>query len=196
MIRRAFRRAARPGWRQFVLAVASGALGALGQAPWSLWPLALLGFGGLIWLYRDATSAPKAVWIGWAGGAGYFALALFWLVEPFMVDIARHGWMAPFALFFMSGGLALLWATAFGLAHRIGGVVVLVSLWTAMEMLRSVLFTGFPWATVGHIWTDHPIMQLAALGGTPFLTLLTLAIAAGPTVRKPFAGLAVSAVIL
>ena len=196
MIRRAFRRAARPGWRQFVLAVASGALGALGQAPWSLWPLALLGLGGLIWLYRDATSAPKAAWIGWAGGAGYFALALFWLVEPFMVDIARHGWMAPFALFFMSGGLALLWATAFGLAHRIGGVVVLGSLWTAMEMLRSVLFTGFPWATVGHIWSDHPIMQLAALGGTPFLTLLTLAIAAGPTVRKPFAGLAVSAVIL
>ncbi|SHF56039.1 apolipoprotein N-acyltransferase [Litoreibacter ascidiaceicola] len=196
MIRRAFRPAARPSRAQFAAALGFGALGALGQAPWSLWPLALLGFGGLIWLYRASATAPKAAWIGWAGGAGYFAVSLFWLVEPFMVDIARHGWMAPFALFFMAGGLALLWATAFGVARRIGGLIALVALWTAMEMLRSVLFTGFPWATVGHIWSDHPILQIAAFGGTPGLTLLTLAIAAGPAARKPLVGLAVSSILL
>ncbi|EPX77142.1 apolipoprotein N-acyltransferase [Litoreibacter arenae] len=196
MIRRAFGPAARPGWPQFALAFGLGALGALGQAPWSLWPLALLGLGGLIWLYRNAATAPKAAWTGWAGGAGYFAIALFWLVEPFLVDIARHGWMAPFALFFMAGGLALLWAVAFGVAHRIGGLIALVAMWTGMEMLRSVLFTGFPWATVGHIWSDHPILQLAALGGTPLLTLLTLTIAAGPSIRKPLVGLGVSLAIL
>ncbi|SFR38701.1 apolipoprotein N-acyltransferase [Litoreibacter janthinus] len=196
MIRRAFRRAARPGWRHLSCAFALGMLGALGQAPWSLWPVAIAGFGGLTWLFKAAESAPKAAWIGWAGGAGYFTLALFWLVEPFMVDIARHGWMAPFALFFMAGGLALLWATAFGIARRIGGLIALISMWTAMEMLRSVLFTGFPWATVGHIWSDHPVMQIAALGGTPALTLLTLAIAAGPSAREPLAGLAFSGVLL
>ena len=196
MIRRAFRPAARPSWRNFALAFGAGGLGALGQAPWSLWPVALLGFAGLIWLFRNAASAPKAAWIGWAGGAGYFAVSLFWLVEPFLVDIARHGWMAPFALFFMAGGLALLWATAFGLAHRIGGLIALISLWTAMEMLRSVLFTGFPWATVGHIWSDHPIMQLAALAGTPLLTFTTLIIAAGPSARKPLVGMAISTAFL
>lgn len=195
-MKRAFRPEARPSWRVFALAFFAGALGALGQAPWSLWPVALLGFAALIWLFRSAATAPKAAWVGWAGGAGYFAVALFWLVEPFLVDIARHGWMAPFALFFMSGGLALLWATAFGVARRIGGLVALITLWTAMEMLRSVLFTGFPWATVGHIWSDHPIMQLAAFGGTPLLTFVTLTIAAGPCLRYPLAGLAVSAVFL
>lgn len=178
------------------LAAGLGVLGALGQAPWSLWPVALLGFGGLIWLYGQASSAPKAAWIGWAGGAGYFALALSWLVEPFLVDVARHGWMAPFALSFMAGGLALLWATAFGVAHRVGGVFALVILWTVMEMLRSVLFTGFPWATVGHIWANHPVMQLASLGGVPMLTVLTLLISAGPNFRKPLAGMAMSVIIL
>ena len=196
MIRRAFRPAARPSWGQFAAAFGFGVLGALGQAPWSLWPVALLGFGGLIWLYRNSISAPKAAWIGWAGGAGYFALALSWLVEPFLIDIARYGWMAPFALFFMAGGLALLWATAFGLARHIGGIIALISLWTAMEMLRSILFTGFPWATVGHIWSDHPIVQIAALAGTPALTLLTLAIAAGPSSHKPLVGLTMSVVLL
>ncbi|RLJ41249.1 apolipoprotein N-acyltransferase [Litoreibacter meonggei] len=196
MMRRAFRPAARPSWAHFASAVGFGALGALGQAPWSLWPVALLGFAGLIWLYKNVTSAPKAAWVGWAGGVGYFAVALFWLVEPFLVDIARHGWMAPFALFFMAGGLALLWATAFGVARRIGGVIALIVLWTAMEMLRSVLFTGFPWATIGHIWSDHPIIQLAALGGTPVLTFLTLAISAGPSARKIHVGLIIAVVLL
>ncbi|MEP3348018.1 apolipoprotein N-acyltransferase, partial [Litoreibacter sp.] len=182
--------------RTLGLAAIAGALGALGQAPWSLWPVALLGFAGLFWLYRETLSAPKAAWIGWAGGAGYFAIALFWLVEPFLVDIARHGWMAPFALFFMSGGLALIWATAFGVAHRIGGLIALVILWCAAEMLRSVLFTGFPWATVGHIWSGHPILQLAALGGTPVLTCVALAISAGPSSRKPLVGIGMSAALL
>ncbi|WP_394199385.1 apolipoprotein N-acyltransferase [Litoreibacter albidus] len=196
MIKRAFRPAARPSWSRLALAFGAGALGALGQAPWSLWPLALCGFAALIWLYRHTLSAPKAAWIGWAGGAGYFALALFWLVEPFLVDIARHGWMAPFALFFMAGGLALLWAVAFGVARRLGGIIALVALWTVMEMLRSVLFTGFPWATIGHIWSDHAVLQLAAVAGTPLLTFVTLVIAAGPSARKPYVGLAISLVVL
>jgi apolipoprotein N-acyltransferase len=55
----------------------------------------------------------------WAGGAGYFALTLHWIVEPFMVDAARHGWMAPFALVFFAGGLALFWAAAGWAAVRL-----------------------------------------------------------------------------
>jgi apolipoprotein N-acyltransferase len=55
----------------------------------------------------------------WAGGAGYFALTLHWIVDPFMVDAARHGWMAPFALVFFAGGLALFWAVAGWAAVRL-----------------------------------------------------------------------------
>ncbi|WP_298260365.1 apolipoprotein N-acyltransferase [uncultured Litoreibacter sp.] len=196
MLRRAFQTDARPNRRIFALALGAGALGALGQAPWSMWPLALVGFAGLIWLYTMSATAPKAAWTGWAGGSGYFAVSLFWLVEPFLVDIAAHGWMAPFALFFMAAGLALLWATAFGVARRIGGLLALIALWTAMEMLRNVLFTGFPWATIGHIWSDHPVMQLAALGGTPVLTAVTLAIAAGVNARNLRAGMSISLAVL
>jgi len=196
MLRRAFQAPIRPSGRVLAVAFAAGVLGALGQAPWGLWPVALAGFGILIWLYRDANGVGPAAWLGWAGGAGYFALSLFWIVEPFLVDVPRHGWMAPFALFLMAGGLALLWALAFGLAARIGGIWALAVLWTAAEMLRAVLFTGFPWASVGHIWAGHPVSQLGAWGGVPLLSFVTMIIAAGPSLRKPAMGAALSCAVL
>ena len=39
---------------------------------------------------------------------GYFAFGLSWIVQPFLVDIARHGWMAPFALILMAAGACAL----------------------------------------------------------------------------------------
>ncbi|PTX57105.1 apolipoprotein N-acyltransferase [Litoreibacter ponti] len=196
MIRRSLRAPVRPGWPLLAQGAALGVLAALGQAPWSLWPVALAGFGGLVWLYSRTTRTGHAAWLGWAGGAGYFALSLFWIIEPFLVDIPRHGWMAPFALLFLAGGLALIWALAFGVARHLGGLWALVALWSAAEMLRAVLFTGFPWASIGHIWADYPMAQLASLGGTPLLTFLTLLISAGPSLQQRVIGTGLSVLVL
>ncbi|KGB81619.1 hypothetical protein JT55_12055, partial [Rhodovulum sp. NI22] len=89
-----------------------GIVAAAGQAPLGLWPLALLGFAGLIALVLPAATPLRAAKLAWMGGAGYFGAALVWIVQPFLVDIARHGWMAPFALGLMAFGLALFWAVA------------------------------------------------------------------------------------
>ena len=168
------------------IAAAIGAVAALGQAPVS-WPwLALPAFALGIGLFTMPIGPVRAAWRGWAMGAGHFAVALFWIVEPFFVDPWRHGWMAPFALLGMAGGLALFWAAALGLAAVLGrGSAVARVLWAvaalaAAEMARSVLFTGFPWALVGHVWIGWPQMQLAALGGADALTLVTLLAAALP----------------
>ena len=71
----------------------------------------------LLWLL-DATPRPRAAFaLGWAAGAGHFAAALFWIVDPFLVEPEVYGWMAPFALVGMAGGLALFWAAPFALAR-------------------------------------------------------------------------------
>ena len=122
--------------------------------------------------------------IGLAGGIGYFGLALHWIVEPFFVDPLRHGWMAPFALFFMAAGMALFWGAAAALAVRMAGprpgraLVFAVAL-TLAEMLRAYLLSGFPWAHPGHVWIGSPLMGLAAWGGPHGLTLVTLLLSAG-----------------
>ena len=188
-------------WQVAALAFASGALAALGQAPWNYWFMTLAALAGLFFLLAQAANWRRAAWTGWAGGAGYFALALFWIVEPFLVDIGRHGWMAPFALLFISTGFGLFWAIAFGLARHFGRgsshIAFAVLFLTASELLRGLILTGFPWAMIGHVWTDHPVLQLAALGGAGLLTLLTLAIAAAPVIAaRPLHGLALSVLLI
>ena len=161
-----------PLWRGMFLA-GLGALAALGQAPWDLpWvTLAIL----ILMLALPVTHWKATAFNGWAMGCGYFGVALHWITQPFMVDAARDGWMAPFALILLAAGLALFWAIAFGLAQRLGGAALaLVACWTGAEVVRSLAFTGFPWALIGHIWIDTPLAQLAAYVGPHGLTLLTL----------------------
>ncbi|MBT0958529.1 apolipoprotein N-acyltransferase [Alphaproteobacteria bacterium KMM 3653] len=182
------------GWlghprRSFALFGGLGLCAATGQAPLGLAPVTLVSFAYALWLLQRSPLGGRALaWRGWALGTGYFAGALFWIVEPFLVDIARHGWMAPFALIGLAGGLALFWALAFGLAGRIGrGQFALWAavFWTLAEVLRGLVFTGFPWAAPGHIWIGWPQMQLAALAGPDALTALTLFAAALPAVFRP-----------
>jgi len=168
-----------------LVAAGAGALAAAGQAPFGLWAGTLVGLAGLSLLVAAAPSGRAAARLGWLGGTGYFAAALFWIVEPFLVDPARHGWMAPFALALMAMGLALFWGGAAALAHglgrgaagRAGAFAVTLA---AAELLRGHVLTGFPWAHPGHVWIDTPVAQLAALIGASGLTLATLAAAALP----------------
>ena len=68
------------------------------------------------------TTGPRprrsAFFRGWLAGVGYFAVGVWWITEAFLVDAAAHGWMAPFALLLMAGGLALFWGLA-ALAYRL-----------------------------------------------------------------------------
>jgi len=165
--------------RRLALHLVLGLAAGLGQAPWD-WPLlTLLALVAVMALARGATGPRGALADGFAFGLGYFGLALHWIVSPFLVDVARHGWMAPFALLFMASGAALFWALAFGLARWMrGGTAGLVATLAGVEALRSLIFTGFPWALIGHTLIDTPYAQLAAWVGPHGLTLAVLGTAA------------------
>ncbi len=184
------------GKRRGLLAFGLGAVAALGQAPLGFWWATLAALSALIWLLDRQPDRRSAFLTGWLAGAGYFGLALNWIVEPFLIDIARHGWMAPFAVVFLAFGLGLFWGAAAVLGRlarspTLGFAVAFV----ALEWLRGVVFTGFPWAMVGHVWIGTPVDQLAALGGPLLLSLLTLVAAALPVLWRG-KGAAVSALLM
>ena len=169
-------RMGRPARVAVVLAL--GAVAALGQAPWGLWPLTLVSLSLVYGVFRQAEGWRAAAWLGWGVGCGHFLLALHWIVEPFLVDAARYGWMAPFALVGLAGGLALFWGAGLALARAAGGgPAAFVAGLGLAEAARGWLFTGFPWAQPGHVLIDTPLLHWASYLGAPGLLVLVLAAA-------------------
>lgn len=172
------------GWQRPVLCVLVGALGALGHPPFDQWYLTVAAFVAAFGFALRGETWRDLAKTGFWFGFGYFAVALHWIVEPFLVDIARHGWMAPFALVLMAAGGAVFWAVAFGLAGwlrrgGIGGAVALAVCMAATELLRAYLFTGFPWAMPSYVLVNQMAGQGAAFVGPHGLNLVLFALAAG-----------------
>ncbi len=140
----------------------------------------LLGLVGVV-LLVPVDSARRAALGGWLIGLGYFGWTLRWIVEPFLVDLARHGWMAPFAIILMAGGLALFWALGFGVARWLGtgktAMLWLPVTLTAAELARGHVFTGFPWGLVSYTMIGSPADVWFAWVGSYGATFLMLVVA-------------------
>ena len=182
--------------RRIAAAILLGALSALALPPWHFVPLVVPAFTGLLWLLDAAALSSRplraATLTAWLFGLGHFLVGLHWIAEPFLVDAARHGWLIPFALTGMAGGLALFPAAAglitVGLSRRfaldgIGRVLAFAAVWVLLEWVRSWLFTGFPWNLVGYVWAATPeVMQAAAFAGIFGVSLMTVVAGAMPAV--------------
>lgn len=168
-----------PGWMRLPLAVLAGVVIGLGQPPYDLWYLGFAGYVAAVWLFLVTPGGLRSAGTGWAVGLGYFGFSMGWIVEPFFVDAAVTGWMAPFALIGLAGGLALFWGLAFRLSSQGRYPVLgLVLAWSLAELARAYVFTGFPWALVPYFWLPVPVIQWVSVVGPHGLTLLTLAAAA------------------
>lgn len=146
-----------------------GALLGLGAAPWDLWYVALpaLFILNLIWISRAHS---RGFAFGFFAALGYFAVSLSWIIEPFLVDVATHGWMAPFALIGMASGLAIFWGGATRVFRAGWGFAFGIA---CAEVLRSYVFGGFPWGLVGQIWFETPVIQVTSWIGPYALTGVT-----------------------
>lgn len=175
------------------LDLVAGAGVALAQAPLLLWWLA---FPAMCWAMARMASSREAFRTGLFVGAGYFGAYLNWIVAPFFVDPWVHGWMAPFAFVMTAFGLGLFWGAAAWVAERLPlRVVGLAAALAAVELLRGHLFTGFPWAQLGHLWLGSPVEQVAALVGATGLTVVTAGLAAAVVLWRG-RGAAVAAVVV
>ena len=170
-------------WLGRGLTVFAGLVLALGHAPFSLPIGVVLGLPVLAALLMRAPTAWGGFRLGWLAGTTYFAGSMFWIVEPFFVEPEVFGWLAPFAIVLLSGGLALFWGAAFGFAARLNGVARLVAVvvfLTLAEFVRSHIFTGFPWGLIGYVWSETPVFYLLAWLGPHGLGLITVAIGVLP----------------
>ena len=158
--------------------LSAGALASLGQAPVDVPVLMFLGLVLVFDVAGRVRSPREAAAVGFGVGFAYFAISLHWIVSPFLVDAARHGWMAPFAVVLMAAGGALFWSFAFYMSRRISlRLWALIPCWVGVELLRAYIFTGFPWATPAQAMVDVIAGQSLAWIGPHGLNLALMTVA-------------------
>ena len=121
--------------------------------------------------------------LGLMFGLGQFAIGLYWIAVAF--EIANYGGflLGFFAVFLLS--LLLSFFTSFSCvvtklignhfrSSRLGLVCIFATLLSLGEYLRGSVFGGFPWNSVGYIWSfSHYTLQGVTWLGIYGLGLLT-----------------------
>jgi len=172
----------------FLLSLLFGLLAAGALPPYYGVPLLIPAFTGLIWLLDAAGRTWRALALSWFFAFGFFLAGLYWVAEAFFVEAERFGAVAPFAVAGLSALLALfhalaLWVARRWLWHGAGRIAALAGAWILAEVVRGLVFTGFPWNLIGSVWAFSDLMlQPAALLGVWGLGFITLLAAAAPAV--------------
>ena len=153
----------------------------LAFAPLGFFPLALLTFGLLARFWIGATPR-QAFWSGYAFGLGLFGAGVSWVYVSLHTFGAMPLPLAALATFLFCAFLALFPAVAGWLQARIPAqaavraCLLIPAAWTLIEWLRSWIFTGFPWLSVGYASVGWPLQGYAPLLGVFGLSFMTVSL--------------------
>lgn len=175
------------GKKRYVVALLCGVAATLALPPVCFLPLLFVACMGLFWLLQGCHTPKQAFYTGWWFGFGYFTTGIYWIAFALLTEPEKFGWMVPFAVFGLSGILALYYALftyifyRAPVRHSISKWMLFAVLWVVMEWLRTYLFTGFPWNLIGYAWTVSDVMmQAASVVGVYGIGLLTVLVATAP----------------
>ncbi|HSG94336.1 MAG TPA: apolipoprotein N-acyltransferase, partial [Afifellaceae bacterium] len=188
------------GWRRRFIALFTGALSALAQAPFFAFPVLWLTFPVFVWLLDGSVATAsrggaRRFWpafsAGWWFGFGYFLAGLWWIGAAFLVDAEQFAWLLPLAVIALPAGLAMFWGLAAAAAQLFWRddwrrILALAAALGTAEWARGHVLTGFPWNAIGYALTaGEVLMQSAAAFGLHALNILAVLIFAAPAALVP-----------
>ncbi|WP_457944404.1 apolipoprotein N-acyltransferase [Vreelandella alkaliphila] len=162
---------------QLLAALVAGGFTTLTASPFELWWLGPIAIG-LLYVGLHTLSPAQAALKGWLYGVALFASGTSWVY----VSIHDYGYTGvPLAVFLTAlfvSVLALFFAGTFWLYRRFcsphWALASFAGAWVLGEVLRTYLFTGFPWLLVGSSYVDSPLANWAPVGGVYLLSLLVV----------------------
>jgi apolipoprotein N-acyltransferase len=147
-----------------------------------LYPVAWIALVPLLWFIATNTIS-QTILASYVAGAVFFAGTCYWITETMTI---YGGLTVPLAvgvgaLFALSHALYfVLFGMGLHLAMRkFGrrGLLFAAPLWVTLELLRSVMFSGFPWMLSGYALVPFSgILQMAAWTGVYGLSFVATAV--------------------
>lgn len=197
------------GWRRALVAFAAGALAVLTQAPFDFFAAGFVSFPILVWLLDGAAVQQTAGFrqrvspafsIGWWFGFGYFLAGLWWIGSALLVEADSFAWALPMAVLGIPAALALFYAFAATIAwlfwtNNISRIASLAVAFGLAELLRTFLFTGFPWNPLGFAAMPTPLlMQSVKVVGVTGMNVLAVFVFSMPALLAAKRNLRVGAI--
>ena len=167
-----------------IAALCSGILLPLAFAPFDLWWLSVASVAAIFWLWEGRAPKEAAV-LGAFYGVGAFSLGTYWLYISLrqlggapipIVAIMMSAMVLAMACFYAFVGWASSRLSPSPGIYR--WVFVLPAIWVLTEWVRSWIFTGFPWLSLGYGFTGTPFSVWAPVMGV-FGVSLVCALFAG-----------------
>lgn len=162
-----------------LLATTSGAVTVLGFAPFSWFPLALVGIAGFHESLSGA-SGRQAFLRGWLFGLGLLGFGVAWIRVSLNEFGNLDAWLADLLMAIFVAAMAFYYGLAGWLFNRlnrgpawIGALLLLPAIYVLFEWLRGWLFTGFPWLNLGYTQIQSPLVGYAPIAGVYGVSLLT-----------------------
>lgn len=143
-------------WPKALLAILAGGLITLSLEPFNFW---LASFFAPLVLWRLLVNAPikQAIFLGWLFGLGLFGSGASWVFVSIYYHSATPFVLALLLTFLFIAFLACFYALfAWVFSKYLAQASALLAFpawWLLIELLRSWLFTGFPWLLLasGHL---------------------------------------------
>lgn len=169
----------------YFIAFVAGAIAVFGFAPFGIFPLPILSLAVLFWLWSKAERPAQAAGLGFAFGMGLFCVGVSWIY----VALHDYGYMHPLLAALATALFAAVNASIPALAGYVQAkfkgaatlriLWVMPAIWTLAEWVRSWLFTGFPWLSVGYSQVPNsPLAGYAPILGVFGVSLLVAVSAA------------------
>lgn len=142
--------------QQIILPFLLGAFAVAGFAPYYCYLATIASLIGLFYLWQTTNSAKHAALIGFMYGLGLFGIGIYWIYISLHDFGSMPWWMASFSTFVLCAFLSLFPATVGALSKRVNYSLLSIPVfWALSEWIRSWIFTGFPWLTVGYSQVPH-----------------------------------------
>lgn len=166
-------------WQGKVIALLLGVTTVFGFAPYGFFWLPWLTLAGLFWLWQHAATPGQVFKLGLSFGLGLYGFGIYWIYISLHTFGGMPWWFAGFSTFCLCALMALFPAMAGYLAKRLGCLLWAAPiLWALSDWVRSWIFTGFPWLTLGYSQApDSPLAGFLPVFGVYGVSALVVVFA-------------------